>query len=29
VTLESAHAAAQRVLSTDRATIVIAGPYAE
>ena len=27
VTLESAHAAARRVLSTDRATVVIAGPY--
>ena len=28
VTLESAHAAARRVLSTERATVVIAGPYA-
>ena len=27
VTLESTHAAAKRVLSTDRATVVIAGPY--
>jgi len=29
VTLESAHAAARRVLSTERATVVIAGPYAD
>jgi zinc protease len=28
VTLESTHAAARRVLSTERATLVIAGPYA-
>jgi zinc protease len=27
VTLESAHAAARRILSTERATVVIAGPY--
>jgi zinc protease len=27
VTLDAAHAAAKRVLSTDRATVVVAGPY--